>query len=69
MNDILLAIARAGRDAANRPDLLAAFFKLGEIDGTLGDYRIDAHGDTSLTRFDGYRVGPGGGLVLAAPIG
>jgi branched-chain amino acid transport system substrate-binding protein len=69
MNDILLAIAKAGREAADRPDLLTAFFKLGEIHGTLGDYRIDADGDTSLTRFDGYRVAPGGGLVLAAPIG
>jgi branched-chain amino acid transport system substrate-binding protein len=69
MNDVLLAIARAGRDAANRPDLLAAFFKLGEIQGTLGDYRFNADGDTSLSRFDGYRVGAGGALVRAAPIG
>jgi branched-chain amino acid transport system substrate-binding protein len=69
MTDVLLAIAKAGREAANRPDLLAAFFKLGEIHGTLGDYRINADGDTSLTRFDGYRVGPGGALVFAASIG
>jgi branched-chain amino acid transport system substrate-binding protein len=69
MSDILLAIAKAGREAANRPDLLAAFFKLGEIHGALGDYRINADGDTSLARFDGYRVAPGGALMLAAPIG
>ena len=36
------------------------------IHGVIGDYRIDAHGDTSLDRFDGYRVGAGGALVLGA---
>jgi branched-chain amino acid transport system substrate-binding protein len=67
MRDILLAIAKAGRQAANRPTLLSDFFALGRagFDGALGDYRINANGDTSLTSIDGYRVTAAGGLVLA----
>ncbi len=68
MNDILLAIKKAGASAANRPTLLHAFFSLGRIAGTIGDYTINANGDTSLARFDGYRVSPAGQLVLARAI-
>jgi ABC-type branched-subunit amino acid transport system substrate-binding protein len=68
MEDVLRAIARAGRNAAARKDLLEAFHGLGEIHGVIGDYTISAHGDTSLDRFDGYRVGSGGALILVAPI-
>jgi branched-chain amino acid transport system substrate-binding protein len=70
MNDILAAIARAGRQAADRPALLAAFFALGRAGfrGTLGDYTINADGDTSLDTFDGYRVTRAGTLVLARVI-
>ncbi len=68
MNDILLAIKKAGRLAAKRSVLLRAFFGLGQIKGTIGDYTINANGDTSLTSFDGYRVGAGGALVLMRPI-
>jgi branched-chain amino acid transport system substrate-binding protein len=64
MRVVLLAIARAGRTAANRTSLLDAFWHLGELDGVIGRYRFDANGDTSLVRFDGYRVGPAGALVL-----
>jgi branched-chain amino acid transport system substrate-binding protein len=67
MNDVLLAIAKAKRKAASRPALLSAFFALGRagFKGTLGDYTIDAAGDTSLASFDGYRVSPSGQLVAA----
>jgi branched-chain amino acid transport system substrate-binding protein len=65
MNDILAAIRRSGRNVGKRPDLLSAFFSLGEIRGTLGDYSFNAHGDVSLASFDGYRVSADGGLVLA----
>jgi len=68
MADVLRTIARAGRNAADRTDLLAAFHSLGEIHGVIGDYTINADGDTSLDRFDGYRVGSGGALILVAPI-
>ena len=70
MRDILLAIAKAGPKAANRPSLLAAFFALGRagFTGALGDYRINADGDSSLTAFDGYRVSRSGALVLAHAI-
>lgn len=74
MHDILLAIARASRLPAGacgsdfRCVFLRAFFHLGTIHGLLGNYTINRSGDTSLDRFDGYRVGPGGHLVLAQPI-
>jgi branched-chain amino acid transport system substrate-binding protein len=69
MRVVLAAIYRAGRQAPNRPSFRNAFFGLGVIHGVIGSYRIDANGDTSLDRFDGYRVGPGGALVLARTLG
>jgi len=71
MNDILAAIRRAGRQAANRTVLLRSFFALGRsgFHGVLGNYTINGNGDTSLARFDGYRVGSAGQLVPARPIG
>ena len=69
MRTCCAAIARAGppgRRTARRCGI--AFFALGEIHGVIGDYRINANGDTSLDRFDGYRVGAGGALVLVRRI-
>jgi branched-chain amino acid transport system substrate-binding protein len=70
MTDVLRSIRRAGRQAANRSGsaLVIAFFHLGEIHGVIGDYRINANGDTSLDSFDGYRVSGAGTLVLAQRI-
>jgi branched-chain amino acid transport system substrate-binding protein len=68
MNDVLMAIERAGRLAAKRGSLVHAFFHLGEIHGVIGDYTINADGDTSLASFDGYRVLAGGKLVLVRRI-
>jgi ABC-type branched-subunit amino acid transport system substrate-binding protein len=69
MNDVLAAIAKAGREAASRPALLAAWHSLGEIRGTIGSYRFNDHGDISITRIDGYRVGAGGTLEHGTAIG
>ena len=69
MEDVLRSIKLAGRYGARRPNVVGVFFKrLGSRDGVLGRYTIDANGDTSLRRFDGYRAGPGGTLVLVRPI-
>lgn len=70
MTDVLRSIRRAGSQAANRSAsaLVIAFFGLGEIHGVIGDYRINANGDTSLDSFDGYRVSAAGALVLARRI-
>jgi len=69
MEDVLRAIKLAGPLAARRQNVVGAFFgRLGRRDGVLGSYTIDANGDTSLNRFDGYRATPGGTLVLVAPI-
>jgi branched-chain amino acid transport system substrate-binding protein len=68
MRVVLAAIHRAGRQAPSRSIFRKAFFSLGQINGVIGSYRIDQRGDTSLDRFDGYRVGAGGALVLARAI-
>jgi branched-chain amino acid transport system substrate-binding protein len=70
MKDVLSSIRRAGSQAANRSAsaLVIAFFHLGEIHGVIGDYTINANGDTSLDSFDGYRVSAAGALVLARRI-
>jgi branched-chain amino acid transport system substrate-binding protein len=69
MADVLRAIKLAGRYGAQRQDVVGAFFnRLGDRDGVLGAYTINSHGDTSLARFDGYRAGPNGTLVLVRPI-
>jgi len=68
MRIVLAAIHKAGRQAPKRSALRDAFFSLGTIHGVIGDYRIAANGDTSLDRFDGYRVGAGGALVLVRAV-
>jgi len=69
MEDVLSAIRLAGRYGAQRQHVVAAFFtRLGRRDGVLGPYTINAAGDTSLARFDGYRVGARGTLVLVRAI-
>jgi branched-chain amino acid transport system substrate-binding protein len=69
MSDVLRSIKLAGRFGARRQNVIGAFFnRLGARDGVLGSYTINAHGDTSLARFDGYRAGRGGTLVLVRPI-
>ena len=39
------------------------YFALGERHSVIGNYRINAHGDSSLSSFAGYRVGAGGTLI------
>ena len=69
MEDVLRAIKLAGRYGAKRQNVVGAFFnRLGERNGVLGPYTINRDGDTSLARFDGYRAGPRGTLVLVHPI-
>lgn len=55
MASVLKAIDRA-RNPANRLDVVRAYFHLGYRESVLGGYTIDAHGDTSRSRFVGYRV-------------
>jgi branched-chain amino acid transport system substrate-binding protein len=51
MRLVLASIAKAGPRGANRTAVARAVFTLGDRNGPLGSYRIDAHGDTSLTRY------------------
>ena len=60
MESILDTISYAGADP-DRHDVLETYFHLGYRDrSVIGRYRIDARGDTSLTRFEGYSVEPSG---------
>jgi branched-chain amino acid transport system substrate-binding protein len=63
MESVLAAIHAAGKDGSNRLDVVSAYFHLGERNSVIGRYRIDSDGDTSLSRFAGYRVGRGGRLI------
>lgn len=63
MNDVLAAIRKAGKQGANRAAVIKAFFSLGWRDSVIGGYRISRSGDTTQTRFDGYRITAAGGLV------
>jgi branched-chain amino acid transport system substrate-binding protein len=62
MSSVLAAIAHA-HDPANRLEVLRAYRHLGWRDSVIGRYRIEASGDSSLTRFAGYGVGASGQLV------
>lgn len=68
MRDVLNAIRAAGHSAGNRASLLRHFFHLGPIHGAIGDYVINAHGDSSLRTLDGYRVSASGALIDPRPI-
>jgi branched-chain amino acid transport system substrate-binding protein len=55
MNLALDAMARA-KDCSNRRQVIDAFFATRNRRSVLGTYSIDADGDTTLTRYGGYRV-------------
>ena len=56
MESVLAAIAKAGKHANDRRAVVNAYFHLGWRDSVIGRYRISDGGDTSRTRFVGYRV-------------
>lgn len=62
MQSVLAALAHAS-DPADRLDVLKAYFQLGWRDSVIGRYRIEPSGDTTLSRFAGYRVGHAGKLI------
>jgi branched-chain amino acid transport system substrate-binding protein len=64
MSDVLSAIRDAGRRGAQPASVLYHFFHLPQINGAIGSYRIFPDGNTSLKRFDGYRVTAAGELTL-----
>ena len=64
MSSVLAAIQEAHRSTTNRRlDVVRDYFHLGLRDSVIGSYSIDANGETSLSRFAGYRVGTAGQLI------
>lgn len=59
MNAILAAVERAGPRGNDRSAVTEQFLGLERRDTVLGDYSIDAGGDTSLRRYGAYRVSDG----------
>jgi branched-chain amino acid transport system substrate-binding protein len=55
MSVALDAMARA-KDCADRRQVLAAFFATRDRRSVLGTYSIDPDGDTTLTRYGGYKI-------------
>jgi branched-chain amino acid transport system substrate-binding protein len=60
MESVLAAISRAAKHGhpGNRLAVVHAYFHLGYRESVLGGYTINAHGDTSRSRFVGYVVNP-----------
>jgi branched-chain amino acid transport system substrate-binding protein len=63
MKTALLAIQHAGDQGNDRQAVVDAFFKIKDRDSVLGNYSIDANGDTTLSSYGGNRV-KGGKLVF-----
>jgi branched-chain amino acid transport system substrate-binding protein len=59
MNAVLQAVRDAGAKGNDRAAVVKAFFGLQNRDSVLGDYSIDAKGDTTLSRYGGLRVQDG----------
>lgn len=59
MKAILAAIEQAGPRGNDRSAVTQQFLGLERRDTVLGDYAIDANGDTSLRRYGAYRVSDG----------
>jgi branched-chain amino acid transport system substrate-binding protein len=64
MESILDTINIVGTHASDRLRIIHTYFHLGYRDkSVIGRYRIDGRGDTSLTRFEGYRVSYSGARI------
>jgi len=64
MESVLDAINVAGKRATDPLDFDRIYFHLGTKDkSVIGRYYITSSGDTSLSKFAGYRVGAGGTLI------
>ena len=59
MKTALLAIEDAGDQGNDRQAVVEAFFKIKDRDSVLGNYSIDANGDTTLSSYGGNRVKDG----------
>ncbi len=56
MSVVLDAIRRAGDKGADRQAVIDAFYATRDRDSALGRYSIDENGDTTLSKYGGYRV-------------
>jgi branched-chain amino acid transport system substrate-binding protein len=59
MNTVLQSVRNAGVKGNDRAAVVKAFFGLQNRDSVLGNYSIDAKGDTTLSRYGGLRVQDG----------
>ncbi|MBA2517622.1 MAG: branched-chain amino acid ABC transporter substrate-binding protein [Solirubrobacterales bacterium] len=60
MQLVLDTIKAAGKAGTTREGVLAQLFKTKDRDSVLGKYSIDPNGDTTLTDYGYYKVGPDG---------
>jgi|GEM_PF-58661 len=59
MSVVLDALDSLGSDANNRADVIEAVFAIEDRESALGNYSIDANGDTNLPYYGGYRIADG----------
>ena len=65
----LTKIASLGSQGDNKADVLKALLATKDYHGTIGTYGFDANGDTTLTAFGLYKVGPDGNTAFYKTVG
>jgi branched-chain amino acid transport system substrate-binding protein len=62
-------IAGLGSQGSSKPAVLQALFATKNYHGAIGTYSFDANGDTTLTAFGLYKVGPDGNALFYKTVG
>ena len=65
----LATIAKLGAQGNSKSAVLSALFATKNYPGAIGTYGFDANGDTTLTAFGLYKVGPDGNTVWEKSVG
>jgi branched-chain amino acid transport system substrate-binding protein len=65
----LATIAGLGANGNSKSAVLSALFATKDYHGTIGTYSFDANGDTTLTAFGLYKVGPDGNALYFKTVG
>jgi branched-chain amino acid transport system substrate-binding protein len=65
----LAKIASLGAQGNSKSALLSALFATKNFQGAIGTYSFDANGDTTLTAFGLYKVGPDGNTLFYKTVG
>ena len=65
----LQTIAKLGAQGDSKSAVIAALFATKNYHGAIGTYSFDSNGDTTLTAFGLYKVGPDGNTLFYKTVG